>query len=141
MQTKKIFDSWIHTVVNKSTFTVNYKSSYVRDVVINQLDERENITYSVKLVDAFPVQIGNLALNQSALDRFHILPVTLNYRFWETNYIDNSTAPLESIFTDFSTPPQQPRYIDPSNIGEVGSAPPGSVILGGDRLSDLPIAP
>lgn len=88
MQIRKGFDEWLHQVINKSSFTVAYKSDYARDVLIDQLNEKEEITYSIRLVEAFPVSIGALALNQSALDRFHILPVTLAYRYWE--YGDNA---------------------------------------------------
>lgn len=90
MLIKKMFDLWIHSIVNMSSFTVNYKEKYARDIVVSQLDEKENITYSVKLVDAFPVQIGSLSVSQTAIDRLHILPVTFAYRYWETEDIGNS---------------------------------------------------
>lgn len=90
MWVRTVFDLWMHRVINTAEFTVNFKDQYARDIIIKQLDESENTTYAVKLVDAFPVQMGAMALNQSALDRFHILPVTFSYRYWETDKITNS---------------------------------------------------
>jgi len=90
MWVRTVFDLWMHRVINTAEFTVNFKDQYARDIIIKQLDESENTTYAVKLIDAFPVQMGAMALNQSALDRFHILPVTFSYRYWETDKITNS---------------------------------------------------
>lgn len=150
MAVRKLFDDWIHQVVNASSFTVNYKERYARDIVISQIDESENPTYSIKLIDAFPIQIGALALNQSALDRFHVLPVTFSYRYWETGRVSNSEIfdlftvgpseltkewgpkiPLPSLNRD----PAQP--VNAENIGEVGSAGPGRATTGGGNLSDF----
>lgn len=151
MEVKKLFDRWIHTVINPSSFTVNYKDSYSRDVYINQLDEKENITYSVRLADAFPTQIGSLGLGQANLDRFHILPVTLSFRYWETAEISNNEIvniptsttpiPLKQFNSRYPQPTLPPEPVDVTNIGAVGSAPVGSITTGGGSLSDLPIAP
>lgn len=94
------FDDWIHQVIKKSSFTVAYKSDYARDVIIHQLDEKENIVYGIKLVEAFPINIGALALNQSSNNVFHILPITLAYRYWEYHDNDFNSA----VFTPGITP-------------------------------------
>ena len=144
MSVRRAFDAWMHRVVNPSSFTVNYKDEYARNITIHQLDEKENYTYSIVLIDAFPVQLGALALNQSAMDRFHILPVTFSYRVWETYDITNT-----DIFQADIRGPQevlkkrdvQPRLVDVRNVEEVASATPGSQTNGGGSLSNLPIAP
>ena len=115
MLVRKAFDNWIHSIVNPSSFTVNYKDEYARTITIYQLDEKENYTYSIQLIDAFPTVIGALSLNQAALDRFHILPVTFSYRVWETADITNTdifqstiVGPEELIKTTRTTQPQPP---------------------------------
>ena len=65
MNVRRAFDKWIHTVINPSSFTVNYKDEYARTVTIYQLDEQENYTYSVKLIDAFPVSVGALEIGRA----------------------------------------------------------------------------
>jgi hypothetical protein len=113
MLVRKAFDNWIHSIVNPSSFTVNYKDEYARTITIYQLDEKENYTYSIQLIDAFPTVIGALSLNQAALDRFHILPVTFSYRVWETGDIRNTdifqstiVGPEELLKTTRTTQPQ-----------------------------------
>jgi hypothetical protein len=113
MLVRKAFDKWIHSIVNPSSFTVNYKDEYARTITINQLDEKENYTYTIQLIDAFPTVIGALSLNQAALDRFHILPVTFSYRVWETGDITNTdifqstiVGPEELLKTTRTTQPQ-----------------------------------
>ena len=97
MVVKKWFDTWMHDCINSSTFTVNYLHEYARDVLIEQLDERDNITYSIRLVDAFPTSCGPLSLSQSSSDMFHRLPVTFVYRYWETVNVSNSQTPESTI--------------------------------------------
>lgn len=149
MWVRNIFDLWIHRAVNMGSFTVAYKQDYVRDIIITQLDESESATYSIKLVDAFPIQIGAMALNQSALDRFHLLPVTFSYRYWETDKISNSEVYDSQVEgSNFETKKWGPKVpdnrppnsgfsdpVDPSNIGEFGSAPPYSPVQGGGFTS------
>ena len=134
MNVRKIFDGWIHSIINPSSFTVNYKDEYARDIIIYQLDEGENITYSLRLVDAFPISLGSLSVNQAALDRFHILPVTFSYRYWETIDISNS----ETFDPLIDGPNQklkvtQPKIAPPirPDASEAASNAPGSVTEGG----------
>ena len=134
MDVRKIFDGWIHSIINPSSFTVNYKDEYARDIIIYQLDEGENITYSLTLVDAFPMSLGSLSVNQAALDRFHILPVTFSYRYWETINISNSEN-----FDPFIDGPNQklkvtqPKIAPPirPDASEAASNSPGSQTEGG----------
>lgn len=142
MDVRKIFDGWIHSIINPSSFTVNYKDEYARDITINQLDEAENVTYSLKLIDAFPVSIGSLSTNQAALDRFHILPVTFSYRYWETVDISNSEnfdpivdGPKEKLKTT------QPKVAEPITPAGAASGSPGAIVPGGDRFSDIGFFP
>lgn len=97
MLVKNLFDTWIHNVVNMSSFTVNYKDAYARDILISQLDESERATYSVTLVDAFPISMGALSLNQGSNDTFHILPVTFSYRYWSSDVIQQDKSETSII--------------------------------------------
>lgn len=141
MEVKKTFDLWMHRVINQSSFTVNYKDEYARDIIIYQLDEGENITYSVKLIDTFPVIMGALSLNQAALDRYHILPITFAYRYWETLDIDNSqNYNFDIPKTQITTEPKIPRPFIKNDPAVIGSNTPGSLIEGGNFSSNLPVA-
>jgi hypothetical protein len=111
MIVKRGFDEWVHQVINKSSFTVAYQSSYARDVIIHQLDNAEKVVYGIKLVGAFPISMGALSLSQSAVDRFHILPITLAYRYWEYHDSDFNSATFNPTTTasQFATRPWNSR--------------------------------
>lgn len=143
MEVKKMFDTWMHRVINPSSFTVNYKDDYCRDIIINQLDEKEEITYSIKLIDAFPASLGALSLNQAALDRFHILPVTFAYRYWETLDISNSEIydPGTPVPIEKTTQPKIPKRFIKNDPAVIASNTPGSLVEGGNYSSNLPIVP
>jgi hypothetical protein len=54
MKVRKFFENWMHIIVDPDTFTVGYQSDYIADVYIKQLDEQDDVTYEVKLIEAFP---------------------------------------------------------------------------------------
>lgn len=120
MIVKKGFDEWMHQVINKSSFTVAYQSSYARDVLIHQLDNAEKIVYGIKLVGAFPISMGALSLSQSAVDRFHTLPITLAYRYWEYHDSDFNSATFNPATTasQFATRPWNSRPAPVPTISE-----------------------
>jgi len=90
MKVKKYFDDWMHLCVASSEFTARYLKDYAFDITINQLNEKNEVTYTIKLIEAFPTSSGPMTLSQSGQDSFHRLPVTIAYRYWETDDISNS---------------------------------------------------
>lgn len=102
MLTKLFFDEWIQSVVNKDNFTVNYQREYVTNIDIRQLDEQENVTYEIQLIDAFPRSMTLMDLNHSSTNQTHRLNVIFAYRYWkrlfpisETVVVPNRTGGLE----------------------------------------------
>ena len=82
MKVRKFFEDWMHLIVNPSTFTVGYQSSYTAEVLIRQLDEQENITHEVRLIDAFPRNLNLMDLNNASSET-HRLNILFAYRYWE----------------------------------------------------------
>jgi hypothetical protein len=62
-------------------------------VEIRQLDEADNVTYAVKLIDAYPVVVNPLQLDSGLANAVHKLNVTFNYRKWENLSIGPQSAP------------------------------------------------
>lgn len=90
MLTKRFFDAWITSVVSDTNYNVSYKENYVSDSVeIAQLDEAENITYQIRLIDAFPRSMNIMELNNSAQSQTHRLTVLFAYRKWEVLDVGN----------------------------------------------------
>ena len=82
MKVKRFFEDWIEKIINKTNFHVAYQSTYSTDIHISQLDEADNITYSIDIKDAFPRSINLMELNNAAQNQTHRLTVLFAYRRW-----------------------------------------------------------
>ena len=65
---KKILDEWKGLIVDETTRKVGYPEDYVVDIQIDSLDQQDQVTYSVTVVDAYPVTIGAIQLNKLSTD-------------------------------------------------------------------------
>jgi hypothetical protein len=92
---KKYFDDWIFKVVNPNSFNVQYEDNYKSDITIRQLNEKNQITYQVKLIDAFPRAINMMDLNMASDNQVHKLNVTFSYRKWVTRDSEAKEPQLE----------------------------------------------
>lgn len=95
MKVKKFFDDWVHYIINPDTFATNYQNNYIGTVEIRQLDEQENVTYAVRLNEAFPRNLNLMDLNNSASNQTHRLNVLFAYRYWEPANNENRTSPVD----------------------------------------------
>ena len=95
MNVKSIFDIWISKIVDPIQYFVYHPSSYTSQIKIMQLDDEDNIVYTVVLEDAFPRNVGMLELNQSIQNQVHKLNVTFAYRRW---------YPIHNLAKDVSYP-------------------------------------
>ena len=93
MKEKKFFDAWLNWINPNSSYNLKYKQDYSIALRINQYDVQNQVSYSVDLVDAYPIAVNGMDLNWSA-DGYHKLTVTFAY----TNWRDNS---LETLAMDF----------------------------------------
>ena len=82
MKIRKFFEDWMHLIVNPDTFTVGYQSSYATEILIRQLDEQENVTHEIKLLEAFPRNMNPLDLNNNSTNETHRLNILFAYRYW-----------------------------------------------------------
>ena len=83
MGIKELFQEWQSYIQdNSSTNEFSYFDDYVTDVIVEQYTPTGEITYSVKLIDAYPVMVAPLQLDWATKDSFHQLSVTMAYRYW-----------------------------------------------------------
>ncbi len=82
MEIKRFFDNWIYLIIKKDNFLVNYANNYMTSILIRQLDEQDNITYEVELIDAFPRNVNLIPLDHNAVNQTHKLNVLIAYRYW-----------------------------------------------------------
>jgi len=98
MYEKNLIDEWMNLIVNPRTHEVTYMDDYVVDVVVNQLDEQDNIVYSVVLKDCFPTMCNPLTSSNEEMNTTHKLMCMFSYRRWERiGELENKTGPYASL--------------------------------------------
>jgi len=84
MKTKMFFDNWLEYINPLGTNDYQYKENYSADIRINQYSVDNRLTYSVNILDAYPISVGQLDLDWGS-DGYHKLSVTFAYTRWEKN--------------------------------------------------------
>lgn len=84
MNQKVFFDAWMNYINPLYNNNMRYKGDYVTTITINQYDVTNELSYSVNLLDCFPVSINQMDLNWGD-DGYHKLSVTFAYTSWQNN--------------------------------------------------------
>jgi hypothetical protein len=100
MSEKKFFDAWLEWINPSTNMNMKYKKDYVVPIMIYQYDVRNKISYSVELLDAFPVSTNGMNLDWSS-DGTHKLTVTFAYTRWRNNSLEAQA--LEFLDTTLAT--------------------------------------
>lgn len=100
MKEKKFFDAWLNWINPNSSYNLKYKQDYSIALRINQYDVQNQVSYSVDLVDAYPIAVNGMDLNWSA-DGYHKLTVTFAYTSWRDNSLESLAMDfLENVISD-----------------------------------------
>lgn len=125
MSVKRFFDDWIESVVDRNSFTVNYQAEYITTIKIRQLDEADNVTYEIELLEAFPRSLTLMDLNHSAQNQTHRLNTIFAYRYWRRtdlpiNQRQVDLRPKVNLQTKpvINTPPQINQTNEASRVSE-----------------------
>lgn len=87
MSEKKFFDSWLNWINPTINYNLKYKADYAVPLTINQYDVNNKLSYSVTMLDAFPVAMNQMDLDWSS-DGHHKLTVTFAYTSWRNNSLE-----------------------------------------------------
>ena len=79
---KDVFDKWLKKIVNPDTYLIEYIESYASTIDIYQLNEANETVYAVKLLQAWPVSINSVELNNSDENNTQKLTVVFTYKTW-----------------------------------------------------------
>ena len=85
---KKYFDDWQAGIVSPTTSNPSYYNDYVGEIFISrQSNNAEDFTiannfYEIKLLEAYPSAVGEVALGHSMGNEVLKLSVTFKYRKW-----------------------------------------------------------
>ena len=105
MAEKTFFDAWLNWINPNTNYNLKYKQDYSVALRINQYDVQNKVSYSVDLIDAYPIAVNSMDLNWSS-DGYHKLTVTFAYTSWRDNsYKTLAMDYLENVISDSMVPP------------------------------------
>ena len=81
MDSKSLFDTWIHSVQDPVTRQFNYYKEYITDMTIYVFDKNDEEQYRVKLFECYPKSISPIQMDYGSKDIMKV-QVSLNYRYW-----------------------------------------------------------
>jgi len=77
---KNILDKWMQSIINVDSYLLSYPEQYRSNIQIHQLDERDNIRYTSVLVDAYPIGVNSVELDNNTTDSFQKVTATFTYK-------------------------------------------------------------
>lgn len=111
---KRIFEDWMDSInptenlntniSNVPLYNFRYKNEYVRDIVIEHYDVVDNnLSYKVKFIDCFPIQLSTIPLNWGNEDNI-TLSINFAYTRWQRETLpkNNDNSNFESGGSDDS---------------------------------------
>jgi len=99
---KTMFDSWVGSIVDMDQYSIAYKKDIVTDVVIQQLDEKNIPIYGVKLENAFPTTIGDVALDNNSENTIQTLEVSFSYdKYVPEGALSSTASAIQSALSVF----------------------------------------
>jgi hypothetical protein len=105
MSEKIFFDAWMEYINPSYKFDFRYKVDYTSSIQINQYDVTNNLTYSINLIDAYPISVNQLDLDWSATEH-HKLTVVFAYTYWQNNSIQSlGTSLLQTVISRVTSGP------------------------------------
>ena len=87
MAEKKFFDAWLNWINPTINYNLKYKADYAIPLTVNQYDVKNELSYSVTMLDTFPIAVNQLDLDWSS-DGHHKLTVTFAYTSWRNNSVE-----------------------------------------------------
>lgn len=98
MYEKNIIDEWMNTIFNPVTHEIEYYDNYVTNITIEQLNNQDNVVYSVILKGAYPMICNEIPLSNNERDTYALLSVNFAYSRWirvgEDEDLDESQSGL-----------------------------------------------
>lgn len=79
---RKYFEIWQQCVVNVNLNSMNFYKEYVMPVQLMKLDNQNKVTYQVNLVEAYPLEVGEVQSSFAANDEISTCTVTMAYKHW-----------------------------------------------------------
>jgi len=139
MRERSFFEMWQKAAFSNTTHNMNYYNDYVAPLDIFALgsfasrDERDDITYGVRLFECYPKTISDVSFSHDA-NAIQTFTVTFSYRYWVNFFLDRAGS-VDIGQSDF----KQPTVKRAGGIfgGLISKLPPEIRRAGRDVLNEL----
>lgn len=79
---RQFFQDWISTITTNNRQSFNYLEEYSTNIQITQLNADGKPEYTVELIDAYPVTLGDMQLSAESENNIMFQNVTFSYHQW-----------------------------------------------------------
>jgi hypothetical protein len=100
LEEKVFFESWQEEAWDRGTWNVKYYRDYIKDIDIYVLDVQDARRYGLRLRECFPKEIGPSSFDAGPAGEIVKIPITMQYRYWETLDITNQPPNLMEKILD-----------------------------------------
>jgi len=83
------FEKWQEEMWDVGRWEVGYYKKYIKEVDIYVLDQQNTRRFGIRLFEAYPEAIGPSSLSSTPATDVIRIPITMNYRYWQTLDINN----------------------------------------------------
>jgi hypothetical protein len=98
---RELMEQWQHLMFDEA-WNLTYPKDYHGTVKITQLGVDELPIYEVKLHQAFPVSLGELAFAAESSGEIQTMDVVFKFRTWTSSYENSPAGLLGGLFNKFS---------------------------------------
>jgi len=94
LEERVFFEHWQEMAWDKGTWNVKYYNEYAYPIEIYVLDQQNTRRYGIKLFECYPKEIGPSSFDAGPASDIVKIPVTMQYKYWETLDITNQPPNL-----------------------------------------------
>jgi hypothetical protein len=100
LEERVFFESWQEMAWDKGTWNVKYYKDYIKEIEIYVLDVKNTRRYGIKLFECYPKEIGPSSFDGGPASEIVKIPITMQYKYWETLDINNQSPNLMEKILD-----------------------------------------
>lgn len=100
MAERYFFEEWQKITYNPVSYDINYYKEYTGSVDIYALNEKDERQYGIRLEEAFPKTVGEIAFGHASTNAINKVSVEFSYRYWRNIATEEDKPNLESTLQD-----------------------------------------
>jgi hypothetical protein len=90
---KDMMEGWMSSIIDTENYVAGYKKNYQTDIIIQQLNKENKNVYGIKLINAYPINMQGIDLNNTSGDSIQKVTITFAYdRYVPENFIESSVS-------------------------------------------------